>query len=141
MVQWKKRFINDKFVIDGHQIDRHFTKKDITELYVFRLEELSRAQSTTICPIETSVDLNSPEPDDRLLCYLLNEHRHWIYSYHTHDSLLENKIDENLSPEERPQALEEYETLKSSSIERQSSSQRLPPQQSNSLVANNACNY
>ncbi|CAF3313211.1 unnamed protein product, partial [Rotaria sp. Silwood2] len=38
-------------------------------------------------------------------------------------------------------ALEEYETLKSSSIERQSSSQRLPPQQSNSLVANNACNY
>ncbi|CAF3042926.1 unnamed protein product [Rotaria sp. Silwood2] len=38
-------------------------------------------------------------------------------------------------------ALEEYETLKSSSIERQSSSQRLPPQQSNSLVANNACDY
>ncbi|CAF3243234.1 unnamed protein product, partial [Rotaria sp. Silwood2] len=38
-------------------------------------------------------------------------------------------------------ALEEYETLKSSSIERQSSSQRLPPQQSNSLVANNAGDY
>ncbi|CAF4960911.1 unnamed protein product, partial [Rotaria sp. Silwood1] len=127
-----------KRVIDGHQIDRHFTWEDIKELYDFQLEELPEAtQSTLTYSTESNTDLNPPEPEDRLLFDLLNEHRRWIYSYHSHDSLLENKIDENLSPEERRQALEEYEILKRLPILRQSSSQRLPPQQSNSLVANN----
>ncbi|CAF1376548.1 unnamed protein product, partial [Rotaria sordida] len=133
-----------KRVIDDHQIDRHFTRTDIKELYDFQLEELPKAQSTATCPTESNTDLNPPEPEDRLLFDLLNEHRSWIYSYHSHDSLLENKVDENLSPEERRQdyfhvstALEEYETLKSLPIQHQSSSQCLPPQQSNSLVANN----
>ncbi|CAF4894818.1 unnamed protein product, partial [Rotaria sp. Silwood1] len=127
-----------KRVIDGHQIDRHFTWEDIKELYDFQLEELPEAtQSTLTYSTESNTDLNPPEPEDRLLFDLLNEHRRWIYSYHSHDSLLENKIDENLSPEERRQALEEYEILKRLPILRQTSSQRLPPQQSNSLVANN----
>ncbi|CAF4244926.1 unnamed protein product, partial [Rotaria sordida] len=131
-----------KRVIDDHQIDRHFTWKDIKELYDFQLEELPKAtQSTLTYSTESNTDLNPPEPEDRLLFDLLNEHRRWIYSYHSHDSLLENKIDENLSPEERRQALEEYETLKQLPIQRQSSSQCLPPQRSNSLITNNTGDY
>ncbi|CAF4335601.1 unnamed protein product [Rotaria sp. Silwood2] len=130
-----------KRVVDGHQIDRHFTRQDIKELYDFQLEELPKAQSTSTYPTESNTNLNSSEPEDRLLFDLLNEHKHWIYSYHSHDSLLENKIDENLSPEEQSQALEEYESLKQLPIQRQSSSQCLPPQHSNSLVTNNTVNH
>ncbi|CAF4736209.1 unnamed protein product, partial [Rotaria sp. Silwood2] len=90
-------------VIDDHQIDRHFTRNDIKELYDFQLEQLSKVQSTLTYPTESNTDLNLPESEDHLLFDLLNEHRRWIYSYHSHDSLLENKIDENLSPEERRQ--------------------------------------
>ncbi|CAF4832314.1 unnamed protein product, partial [Rotaria sp. Silwood1] len=132
-----KQSVSKRYVIDDHQIDRHFTRNDIKELYDFQLEQLSKVQSILTYPKESNTDLNLSESEDHLLFDLLNEHRRWIYSYHSHDSLLENKIDENLSPEERLQALEEYETLQRLPIQRQSSSQRLPPQQLNSLVANN----
>ncbi|CAF4756592.1 unnamed protein product [Rotaria sp. Silwood1] len=132
-----KQSVSKRYVIDDHQIDRHFTRNDIKELYDFQLEQLSKVQSILTYPKESNTDLNLSESEDHLLFDLLNEHRRWIYSYHSHDSLLENKIDENLSPEERRQALEEYETLQRLPIQRQSSSQRLPPQQLNSLVANN----
>jgi len=43
---------------------------------------------------------------------LLQEHGERIVSYHEHDSLLENKQDEELNEEERKEAWEDYEKEK-----------------------------
>lgn len=47
-----------------------------------------------------------------MLAELLAEHSDWIVNYHEHDSLLENKLEEVLSEEERKAAWEEYENEK-----------------------------
>lgn len=47
-----------------------------------------------------------------MLADLFHSHPKWIVSYHEHDSLLENKIDEELSEEDRKSAWEEYEAEK-----------------------------
>ena len=47
-----------------------------------------------------------------MLADLLSSRERWIVSYHEHDSLLENKIDEELSEEDRKAAWEEYEAEK-----------------------------
>ncbi|CAM4927325.1 unnamed protein product [Rotaria socialis] len=125
-----------KRVIDDHQLDRHFTQADIKELYNFQVEQLPEAQSTSTHSTTSSTALNYPESEDRLLCDLLQEHSRWIHSYHSQDSLLENRIDESFSADERLQALEEYEKLKNPPIQRQTSIQRFPSQQTNSSVAN-----
>jgi len=93
-------------VIDDQQLDRHFTENDIKELYKFTPEPLPEAKPTS------NEDFNYQIPKDHLLLDLLYEHQRWIHSYHSHDSLLENKLDEGLSEEERRRALEEYENLK-----------------------------
>jgi hypothetical protein len=49
----------------------------------------------------SNADFNYPIPKDHLLLDLLYEHNQWIHSYHSHDSLLENKLDEGLSEDER----------------------------------------
>jgi transcriptional regulator ATRX len=82
-------------VIDDHQLDRHFTENDIKELYKFTPEQLPELRPTS------NTDFNYPIPKDHLLLDLLYEHNQWIHSYHSHDSLLENKLDEGLSEEER----------------------------------------
>ncbi|CAF3215625.1 unnamed protein product [Rotaria sp. Silwood2] len=110
-------------VIDDHQLDRHFTENDIKELYKFTPEQLPELRSMT------NTDFNYPIPKDHLLLDLLYEHNHWIHSYHSHDSLLENKLDEGLSEEERRRALEEYENLKRFPDQRQLAAQRLQQQQ------------
>jgi len=43
------------------------------------------------------------------LAELLTEKKQWIVGYHEHDSLLENKTDQELSEEERKAAWEEFE--------------------------------
>jgi transcriptional regulator ATRX len=83
-------------VVDDHQLDRHFTQNDIKELYKFNPEQLPPVQTTS-----TPINFNYSIPKDRLLLDLLYEHNRWIHSYHSHDSLLENKIDEGLTVEER----------------------------------------
>jgi hypothetical protein len=65
------------------------------ELYKFTREQLPE----TCLPSDT--DFNYPIPKDHLLLDLLYEHNRFIHSYHSHDSLLENKLDEGLSEEER----------------------------------------
>ena len=48
-------------------------------------------------------------PTDELLKNLLLDCKKWIVRYHDHESLLENKIDEGLTEEDRKAAWEEYE--------------------------------
>jgi hypothetical protein len=110
-------------VIDDHQLDRHFTENDIKELYKFTPEQFPEVRPTS------NTDFNYPIPKDHLLLDLLYEHNQWIHSYHSHDSLLENKLDEGLSEDERRRALEEYENLKRLPDQRQLSAQRLQQHQ------------
>ena len=42
----------------------------------------------------------------------MNTKKHLIYTFHEHDSLLENQIDQELSEEERKAAWEEFENEK-----------------------------
>ncbi|XP_071124633.1 transcriptional regulator ATRX homolog isoform X2 [Mytilus edulis] len=91
-------------VIDEHQIDRHFDSNDLRELYIFkpdRLDDPNRTERPT-----------PALPKDTLLAELLTNKKDWIVGYHEHDSLLENKIDQELSEEERKAAWEEFENEK-----------------------------
>ena len=88
-------------VIDSNQIERHFTNKELREMYDFR------------------PDIYDPEkeqipimPSDNLLKDILTECKRWIARYHEHDSLLENLLNEGLSEEERKAAWDEYEAEK-----------------------------
>jgi transcriptional regulator ATRX len=54
-----------------------------------------------------------------MLAELLVKFKDWIVQYHEHDSLLENKIEEELSEEERKAAWEEYEQEKKGLMLRQ----------------------
>ena len=111
-------------VIDDHQLDRHFTQNDIQELYKFKPEKLPDVQTTS-----TPLNFNYAVPKDHLLLDLLYEHNRWIHSYHSHDSLLENRIDEGLTADERRRALEEYENLKRIPDPRQMANLRFQQQQ------------
>jgi transcriptional regulator ATRX len=70
-------------VIDEHQLDRHFTHSELSDLYKFEPDIYDADK-------ETVFDL----PFDDILKELLIECKTWIASYHKHDSLLENKVDE-----------------------------------------------
>lgn len=48
-------------------------------------------------------------PKDDLLKYLLHKFPHMVYKYHEHDSLLENKSEQDLSEEEKADAWKQYE--------------------------------
>ena len=142
-------------MVDDHQLDRHFTQNDIKELYKFQIERLPEARPTSTLLTETNTTFDYPIPKDHLLLDLLYEHNRWIHSYHSHDSLLENKIDESLSADERRRgkyffsshllfyikflsiiALEEYENLKRLPDQRQMALQRFQQQQRlNALIA------
>lgn len=53
-----------------------------------------------------------------MLADLLQREKHWIVSYHEHDSLLENQVSEVLTEEERKAAWEEFEQEKKGIINR-----------------------
>lgn len=88
-------YSTDFRVIDDHQLDRHFTENDIKELYKFTPESLPEDRSINKDDFPYSI------PKDHLLLDLLYDHHRWIHSYHSHDSLLENRVDEGLTDEER----------------------------------------
>jgi len=48
-------------------------------------------------------------PDDDILGQLLCEKKRWIFTYHEHDSLLENNLSEGLTVDERKAAWNEYQ--------------------------------
>uniref|UniRef100_A0A0X3NLM8 Transcriptional regulator ATRX homolog n=1 Tax=Schistocephalus solidus TaxID=70667 RepID=A0A0X3NLM8_SCHSO len=91
-------------VVDEQQVDRHFSEDDLRELYAFEPD---------IWNPEAAAKRPPPLlPKDRLLADLLSEMPEHIYSYHDHDSLLENRIDEGLTDSERADAWREYEEEK-----------------------------
>ncbi|KAM7291747.1 uncharacterized protein ISCGN_028318 [Ixodes scapularis] len=55
------------------------------------------------------VDAYTKWLEDRLLAEMLMRHKYWIVSYHEHDSLLQNVVEEDLTEEERKLAWEEFE--------------------------------
>merc|ERR1719510_2873592 len=86
-------------VVDEQQIERHFTMNELAELYTYNDEK----DETRPVP---------KVPKDLLLAELLKKHGSMIWSFHDHDSLLENQVDENLTEEERKAAWEEFENEK-----------------------------
>ncbi|GFG39285.1 hypothetical protein Cfor_02210, partial [Coptotermes formosanus] len=90
-------------VVDEQQIERHYNMADLQELYKFNPEEKTKRPTPIL-------------PKDRLLAELLKDHEQWIVTYHEHDSLLENKEEEELNEEERKAAWEDYENEKKGKI-------------------------
>ena len=86
-------------VVDEHQIDRHFKSADLNELYVLN------PNSHLLRPTPLV-------PKDRLLADLIIQRKEWVVTYHEHDSLLENKSEEELSESERKAAWDEFENEK-----------------------------
>ena len=91
-------------VVDEQQIERHFTMNELAELYEFIDEPMSAKPLPAV-------------PEDRLLADLVDRHKQIIWKFHHHDSLLENKVDENLTEDERKSAWEEYENEKKGFIQ------------------------
>merc|ERR1712032_728019 len=91
-------------VVDEHQIESHFTMNELEELYEFKDEPLSEKPIPTV-------------PKDRLLAELVEKHKDLVWNIHNHDSLLENKVDEDLTEEERKRAWEEFEQEKKGFIQ------------------------
>ncbi|XP_046748498.1 transcriptional regulator ATRX-like [Diprion similis] len=83
-------------VVDEQQIERHYSNHDLDELYEF--EPKTNKDKPT---------LNLPK--DRLLAEIFRKYEDRIETFHEHDSLLENKAEEELDEEERKEAWKEYE--------------------------------
>ncbi|XP_011702386.1 PREDICTED: transcriptional regulator ATRX [Wasmannia auropunctata] len=86
-------------VVDEQQIERHYSNHNLNELYMF--EGYNDEERPT---------LNLPK--DRLLAEIFLKFKDIVENYHEHDSLLENKAEEELDEEERKQAWLEYEEEK-----------------------------
>jgi len=91
-------------VVDEQQIESHFTMNELAELYEFNDEPMSARPTPVV-------------PEDRLLAEVVDKHKVAVWNIHKHDSLLENKVDENLTEEERKAAWDEYEQEKTGLIQ------------------------
>nr|CAD35753.1 X-linked nuclear protein [Dugesia japonica] len=89
-------------VVDEQQISRYFTEEDLRSLYKFEpdLYDPEKVRETPILP------------KDRFLAELIQELPQFIHGYHEHDSLLQNKTDEELTETERQDAWKEFEEEK-----------------------------
>ena len=86
-------------VVDEQQIMRHFKENELAELYKFEPE----GDGETL-----------KKPDDRMLADIIHDDgtKDLVVGYHTHDSLLEDRPEENLTSEELDNAWREYEIEK-----------------------------
>ncbi|XP_053400537.1 transcriptional regulator ATRX-like [Mercenaria mercenaria] len=91
-------------VVDEHQIERHFTSADLQELYKFQPERLDDPEKKSR-PLPML-------PKDHMLAELMTNNKEWIVTYHEHDSLLENVVEQELTEEEKKAAWEDYEDEK-----------------------------
>ncbi|XP_046395134.1 transcriptional regulator ATRX homolog isoform X2 [Ischnura elegans] len=86
-------------VIDEQQIERHFNQHDLQEMYMYDPKQKTSRPTPIL-------------PKDRLLAELIQKYPNLIDNYHEHDSLLENKTEEELTEEERKAAWEDFENDK-----------------------------
>ncbi|CAG0917341.1 unnamed protein product [Notodromas monacha] len=86
-------------VIDEHQITRHFLSADLQALY--KLDELIAEKSRPLPAL----------PSDPVLADLLVNRTNWVAGYEDFDSLLENRIEEELGEDEKRAAWEEYDRV------------------------------
>merc|ERR1719264_504095 len=91
-------------VVDEQQIESHFTMNELAELYEFNDEPMSARPIPVV-------------PEDRLLAEVVDKHKEMVWNIHKHDSLLENKVDENLTEEERKAAWDEFDQEKKGVIQ------------------------
>ncbi|GAA6085266.1 transcriptional regulator ATRX-like, partial [Tachysurus ichikawai] len=92
-------------VVDQQQIQRHFTHSQLSDLYHFHPD--SNSKSHTV------------EPADKVLAMLLQHCGQSIVSFHEHNSLLDHRVEEELSVEERKEAWEEYKLEKTTQTQTQ----------------------
>ncbi|KAG4067204.1 hypothetical protein HA402_000195 [Bradysia odoriphaga] len=78
-------------VVDKQQIDRHFSMSELDELYSLTKTDMAKR----VAPIP---------PRDDLLAHLLRKYPNMIYKYLEHDSLLANKVEEELNDIEKSEA-------------------------------------
>lgn len=97
-----------KRVVDEEQIDRHFARNDLEQLY--SIENIEP---------ESSVSSPDDEPSDDVLTQQLIKYKHLIYKYQSHDAFLENNEEEELSPEEMRLAWDEYKCEKTKNMKSQ----------------------
>ena len=86
-------------VVDEQQIERHFNSADLSELYLFEPDSHTRRPTPNL-------------PKDRLLAELTIQRKEWIVTFHEHDSLLENKEEEELNEADRKAAWDDFENEK-----------------------------
>ncbi|XP_031623434.1 transcriptional regulator ATRX-like isoform X3 [Contarinia nasturtii] len=109
-------------VVDEQQCDRHYNMAELTELYTLTKPNMKDRQTPNV-------------PKDDLLASLLMQFPQMVYKYHEHDSLLENKGEEELSEQEKNDAWAAYEAdvkrtnnpTASSSSAANASSSKTPP--------------
>ncbi|XP_033248524.1 transcriptional regulator ATRX homolog isoform X1 [Drosophila miranda] len=82
-------------VVDEQQIDRHYNMEELAELYTLTKPKKSERSMPVL-------------PKDTILAHLLRQSE-LVYKYHEHDSLLENKVEQELSEQEKADAWETYE--------------------------------
>lgn len=95
-------------VVDEEQIDRHFARNDLEQLYSIKNIE----PASNVCSAHV-------EPGDDALKQQLTKCKNIIYKYQLHDALLENNEEEELSPEEIQLAWDEYQCEKSKNMKSQ----------------------
>ncbi|XP_070134901.1 transcriptional regulator ATRX homolog isoform X3 [Drosophila bipectinata] len=82
-------------VVDEQQIDRHYNMAELAELYTLSIPQSNERTMPLL-------------PKDTVLADLLRQ-TDLVYKYHEHDSLLENKVEQELSEQEKADAWDTYE--------------------------------
>lgn len=114
-------------VVDQQQIERHFTLHELTELYTFTPDLLDKPKSQKsrrscsalpkvvgfsslpqLCRTGSFEWLCCLGPQEKIITELLNSCKDQIVSFHEHESLLDHKVEEELSESERRAAWAEY---------------------------------
>ncbi|XP_055632725.1 transcriptional regulator ATRX-like isoform X2 [Toxorhynchites rutilus septentrionalis] len=83
-------------VVDEQQVDRHYSFSELAELY-------------NLAKVADQVRETPILPADDLLASLLRNHPDCVFKYHEHDSLLENKPEQDLSEDDKKEAWAAYE--------------------------------
>lgn len=91
-------------VVDKLHLDRHYNSNDLRQMYQFDYSQFAERP-----------ELN--RPNDTLLALLIEQHID-IYSYLEHNSLLENKPDEELDDEDKKLAWEDFIKAKNNKTEK-----------------------